>query len=258
VRDADIGVRDLILEIGAGDGRLTVELAQRAGRVIAVELDPLLVGRLRTRFRRVGNVEIVHGDIRAVALPAEPFRAFGNIPFGLTNAVLRRLLDDPSGPVAALDLIVQYGAARKRAQPWPSTVLGLVWLPWWELTLSRRFPRTAFDPPPSVDAALLRAERRSTPLLDAGEREAFERLVRHAFERPTWPVARALRGVVPPSTWKRFARERGIPVASTPRELDVWDWAALYPMLQLGSITSRRAVPRRSRPRTAGTTPTRP
>jgi 23S rRNA (adenine-N6)-dimethyltransferase len=249
VRDAGIGVRDLVVEIGAGDGRLTAALAAHASRVIAVELDPAFVGRLRARFDGVGNVEIVHGDIRTVGLPAAPFRAFGNIPFGVTNAVLRRLLDDPRGPLTRADLIVQHGAARKRAEPWPSTVLGLVWLPWWELTLSRRIPRTGFDPPPAVDAAVLHAQRRRPALLDVTEKGRFERLVRHAFERPTWPIARALRDVLPPLTWKRFARDRGLPLASTPRQLDVWDWVALFPVLRPATIRARRATPRGSVPR---------
>jgi len=258
VRDAGVAEHELVLEIGAGDGRLTRELARRARHVVAVELDPVDVDRLRARFAGDPAVTIAHGDVREVPLPREPFRAFGNIPFGVTNAVLRRLLDDPLGSTTGADLIVQFEAARKRTEPWPSTALGLGWLPWWELMIARRIPRTGFDPPPSVDAAVLRAVRRPEPLLDPRRRSRYVTTVRAAFAQPTWPVPRVLRGALPPMKWKRFARERGLRPDATARHLDVWDWVALVEVLDpLAAITPRRGAPRRSRQRSAGTTPRR-
>lgn len=258
VRDAAVGADDLVLEVGAGDGRLTAPLVGCAGRVIAVELDPTFTERLRERFGREPHVQVVRGDIRAFALPDEPFRVFGNIPFGGTNDLLRRLLDDVSGPLVRADLIVQFEAARKRAEPWPSTALNLSWLPWWELALARRIPRTGFDPPPSVDAAMLRITRRQPELLDAAHRPVFVDLVRAGFDRPTWPLVRGLNHLVPPLAWKRFARARGLSIDATPRHLDVWDWVALFRTLDdVGALNPRRRAPRRSRPRTGGTTPRR-
>jgi 23S rRNA (adenine-N6)-dimethyltransferase len=230
VRDARIGRGELVVEIGAGDGRLTELLASRARKVVAVELDPRSVERLHASFDGDPRVVVVHEDILDVTFPEGPFRAFGNIPFGVTNAVLRRLLDDASN-VSRLDLIVQLEAAHKRAQVWPSNALNLGRLPWWEQSLVRRIPRSAFAPLPSVDAALLRATRRVPPMLHPNRRPAYVALVRRGFERPTWPVRRALREVVPPLTWKRLARERGLPLGSTPRDLDVWDWVALFERL---------------------------
>ena len=258
VRDAGVGPDDLVLEVGAGEGRLTTPLASRARHIIAVELDPRFADRLGARFRGVDRVEVVHGDIRGMALPERPFRAFGNIPFGVTNDLLRRLLDDASSPLRRADVIVQLEAARKRTGPWPSTALNLSWLPWWELSLARRIPRTAFEPPPSVDAAMLRVTRRQPELLEAKHRSVYVDLVRVAFDRPTWPLTRGLHGVLPPLAWKRFARARGVSVDATPRHLDVWDWVALFRTLDdLGALIPRRRAPRRSRPRSGGTTPRR-
>ena len=228
MRDARIARDDLVVEIGAGDGRLTVELARHARRVDAIELDGLFVSRLRERFADDPHVRVIRADVRSVRMPQEPFRAFGNIPFGVTNTVLRRLLDDPRAPLTRADLIVQWEAARKRTAPWPSTVLSLRWLPWWELAIVRRVPRTGFEPPPSVDAAMLRITRRAHPLLEARRLERYEAFVRLGFTHPTWPVTRAFRGVVPPLVWKRLARARGIAADATPRHLDVWDWVALF------------------------------
>lgn len=228
IRDAGVGPTDHVLEIGAGTGRLTRPLAERAGRVTAVELDPSLVEGLRRSFDRRANVRIVQADVLRVSFPAAPWRAFGNIPFALTTSILRRLLDDPaSGPERA-DLVVQLEAARKRAAVHPGTLVSLGWLPWWELTLVRRISRHGFEPPPAVDAGLLVITRRNPALLPPVDRSAYVALLRRSFDHGSWPLRRSVQGFVPLPTWKRIARERGLSVNARPPELDVWDWVALF------------------------------
>ena len=234
VRDACIAPDDVVVEIGAGDGRLTAELARRARRVEAIELDATWAAELQDRFVGDGRVHVVYADVRRVPLPHEPFRAFGNIPFGVTNAVLRRLLDDPGASLTRADLIVQWEAARKRTSTWPSTALNLGWLPWWELAIVRRIPRTGFEPSPRIDAAVLRVTPRPEPLLATERRDGYAAFVRTGFAHPTWPAARAFRHVVPPLMWKRLARARGVPTDATPRELDVWDWVAIFDAISGG------------------------
>jgi 23S rRNA (adenine-N6)-dimethyltransferase len=228
VRAAGIASTDHVWEIGAGSGRLTAPLAEHAGHVVAVERDPILAQELRRRFAGSRTVEVVEGDALRVPPPSVPFRAFGNIPFAVTTPILRRLLDDPATPLVRADLLMQLEAARKRAAVSPSTLLTLGWAPWWEFVLARRIGRLGFEPAPSVDAGLLVVTRREPALLlPPGERAAYLRVVRRAFERGSWPVRRSLKDVLPPLTWKRLARERGLEVDATPRDLDVFDWVAL-------------------------------
>ncbi len=231
VRDARVGPGDHVLEIGAGGGRLTAALASCAHRVTAVELDTRYAGLLRRAFSNLPHVAVIEADILRVPLPSEPYRAFGNIPFGITNAILRRLLDEPAGPLDRADLLVQFEVARKRTAVWPSTLLSLGWLPWWELVLTRRIPRHGFEPPPSVDAGLFRITRRDPALLPVEARPAYVGYLRRAFDRPSWPVRRTFRAELPPMTWKRLARERGIPVDAAPRQLDIFDWIQLHATL---------------------------
>src|SRR5688500_19093807 len=103
-----------MLDLGAGSGRLTAALAQRARRVVAVELDPHWAGVLRGRWP---NVDVVEGDATRVPLPSEPFRVVANVPFDRTTEILRRLLDDPRTPLVRADLVVEWGVALKRASP---------------------------------------------------------------------------------------------------------------------------------------------
>lgn len=243
VRGADVGPADHVLEIGAGTGRLTRPLAEYAGRVSAVELDPQLVERLRRTFEGQPHVQVVHGDTMRTPLPAGRWRAFGNIPFSLTTPILRRLLDDPTVELERADLLVQFEAARKRTAVDRSTLSSLGWLPWWELALVRRIPRHGFEPPPSIDAGMLTITRRRTELLDRTERFAYLALVRRAFNHGSWPVRRSLRGTMPPMAWKRLARERGLHVDARPPDLDIWDWISVFrsagPHEPPGSPTSR-------------------
>lgn len=225
VAAADVRPGELVVEIGAGFGRLTAPLCRAGARVVAVELDPELAGSLRRRYGG-DRLTVVEADILALPLPVEPHRVLGNIPFAITTPILRRLLDDPCSPLRGTDLIVQDGFARKRTSSRPSTMLALRWLPWWRLQAERHLPAACFDPPPAVDASLLSVRPRTPALLDAALAPAYRDLLQSAFTRD----ARAVRRTVPvaPLTWKRFARDRGLALDARPHELDVWDWVALF------------------------------
>ena len=159
VRDAGVGPGSLVLDLGAGRGALTRALADAGARVRALELDPSALRQLETRFGADPSVEVVEGDATLVPLPVEPFAVVANLPFAAGTAILRRLLGDPRVPLTQLDAIVEWRLAAKRTAVWPSTLLGCAWGAWYELSLVRRVPRACFAPPPSVDAAVLRARR---------------------------------------------------------------------------------------------------
>jgi 23S rRNA (adenine-N6)-dimethyltransferase len=201
VRDAGLAELDLVVDLGAGTGRLTAELARSARHVVAVELDPHLAAQLRGRW---ANVSVLEADAREVELPREPFRVVANLPFDGTNEILRHLLDDPRVPLVRADLVVQWGVAVKRGLPWPSTVNGAVWGAWYSTRVARRLPRTAFRPAPSVDAAVLVFERRSQPLVPEHRAADYRRFVARRFRR-----GRQGSGV-------------------EPRQLDPYEWARLF------------------------------
>jgi 23S rRNA (adenine-N6)-dimethyltransferase len=188
VRDAGVRPGDLVLELGAGTGVLTAALARRAGRVLAIELDPDWVRRLLDRFAGDDGVFVVQGDALAFPLPTEPFRVVSNLPFNRTTASLRRLLDPESSLVRA-DLVVQAEVAHKRARE-TGTALSVAWAPWFEMSAGRPLPPQAFRPVPRVGAAVLRVDRRREPLLDPAESRHFSAFVRHEFARDSRRAAR--------------------------------------------------------------------
>lgn len=100
VRSSGAGDGDLVLDLGAGYGAITSALAQAGARVIAVERDPGLAGRLRRRFGEHPGVRVVEADLRAIPLPRREFLVVANPPFSATTALLRRLLGDRAVPLA--------------------------------------------------------------------------------------------------------------------------------------------------------------
>ena len=207
VRDAGVAADDLLVEFGAGKGRLTNELARAARHVVAVELDPTLAASLRGRWT---NVELVVADAVTAELPREPFRVVANLPFSRTNDLLHRLLDDPRTPLVRADVIVEWGVALKRALPWPSTVSSVLWGAFYECAVTRRLPRSAFEPPPSVDAGVLVFRRRGIPLVSATRADAYCAFVARGFRHGL--------GSLPCRT----------PHGAIARDLDPHQWAELF------------------------------
>jgi 23S rRNA (adenine-N6)-dimethyltransferase len=228
VRDAAVGRSDLVVELGAGSGRLTAALADRAGSVQAIELDPLWAARLRQRFADRPNVRVIEADAVRWPLPEAPFGVVANVPFDRTTAILRRLLDDPGLPLRRADLIVEWGVAIKRSARWPSTMLNVRWGAWYEVVLVRRLPGALFEPKPRVDAALLRFVRRPEPLVPDSLSQEFCALLEHAFTGRGPALRQTLAGFLTPRQLKRLARELGFEPSARARDLDLYQWTTLF------------------------------
>jgi 23S rRNA (adenine-N6)-dimethyltransferase len=218
-----------VVEFGAGRGVLTAEIARRAAHVLAVEIDRTLTAGLARRFASVPGVTILLADAREVPLPVTPYRVLANLPFQVTAAVLRRLLDDPAGGLQRADLVVQWQVARARARssPGPPTdLLGASWGPWWELRRGRRLPAGLFRPPPSVDAALLVVTRRAQPLLPSAQVRRYTSFVRQAFDRTR--IERSVSDSPNKRTAQRALRALGITARTEARDLSVDQWVRLF------------------------------
>ena len=234
VERAGVGSGDLVVEIGAGTGVLTEALARRAGRVVAVEYDPRLAERTRSRLAGYPNVRVVTADARTLRAPRRPFRVVANLPFGSTAAILRRLLGDPRTRLERADLVLQEQAARRYAAARPGTVETIRWGAFYELAVGQRLEPACFRPPPRVGAAVLVARRRRPPLVPVGGHRRFATLVNSAFRYPGVPLRRVL---VPPFSYRqlrRLARDLGFPLDARAADLNALQWAGLYAFLDSG------------------------
>ena len=176
---------ELVVEFGAGRGDLTVQLARRGARVIAIESDPVWAERLTHRLRVLGLEKAVHllvADMFEVTLPAAHYRVIASPPFNRVTALLHRLLDEPStGPTSA-DLIVQSEVALKRSAAPPRTLISTAWAPWWLFRVVRRIPRESFRPIPRTNAAWLSIVKRDPPVLPHSMAPEFAEFVRSRWD----------------------------------------------------------------------------
>ena len=168
---------------------------------IAIERDPVLAAGLRHRFR---DVEIVTGDAAAHAWPEVPFSVVANLPFARSGAILAHLLRDPGLPLRRAEVIVQWEFAAKHGAIWPATLRSTYWRAWYDVSLVRRLDRTAFVPPPSVDAAVLRLTRRDRPRVPPELHEPYWAFLTAAFAL-RGPIRSGLRPLLSPLQVKRLA-----------------------------------------------------
>jgi 23S rRNA (adenine-N6)-dimethyltransferase len=157
VAASGVGPGDLVLDLGAGEGALTTHLVQTGARVLAVELHPIRVRRLRDRFQGQ-PVTVVAADVLGVRLPHRPFRVVASPPYNVSSALLRILLA-PGSQLIAADLVVQRAFARRFADDWVHS--GGRAQRRWSVRCGTPLPRSAFRPPPKVDSMTLLVRRSS-------------------------------------------------------------------------------------------------
>ena len=157
VTAAAIRPGELVLDIGAGEGALTLPLVEAGARVIAVELHPQRAAALAQRFAGERRVTVVRADAADLRLPTRPFSVVASVPYAVTTPVLRRLTHGGSRLVRA-HLVVQDGAARRWSSP--AAPAATRWQRTFRASLGRSVPRRAFSPPPRVDSRVLVLERR--------------------------------------------------------------------------------------------------
>ncbi|MDJ1133340.1 ErmE/ErmH/ErmO/ErmR family 23S rRNA (adenine(2058)-N(6))-methyltransferase [Streptomyces iconiensis] len=180
VRLAAPGAGELVVEPGAGEGVLTRALARRCDRLVAHEVDPALMARLSARTRGLAHVRAVQGDFLRSLPPREPFAVVGNIPFSRTSDIVRWCLEAPS--LTSATLVTQHEYARKRTGGhgrW-SLLTVRTW-PEYEWRLLARVTRHHFTPVPRTDAAVLRVERRTVPLLAREALPYYGEFTAHGF-----------------------------------------------------------------------------
>jgi len=222
----DIGPRDLVYEIGPGNGILTAVLASSAQKVIAIEKDPELVHRLRERFRPLANVEIVERDFLDYSLASE-YKIFGNIPYNITAQIVRKILSERSN-IGDTHLILQKEAARKFSGYPKESLCSLLAKPFFEFHILYQLRRTDFRPMPAVDSVLLSIKRRTRPLIETHEVASYRDFVQYGFGRWKPNLKLAFKNVFTYKQWKRLARELQFPLNATPSELSFEQWLELY------------------------------
>jgi 16S rRNA (adenine1518-N6/adenine1519-N6)-dimethyltransferase len=235
VAAADLAPHDTVLEVGPGVGQLTRLLSEAAGRVVAVELDRQMVAVLRQELADRPNVQIVEADILEVdpgALAAgRPYKVVANLPYYITSAALRHLLEAQPPPSLLVVTVQQEVAERITAAPGEMSLLAVSVQFYGRPRRVARIPAGAFYPPPKVDSAALRIdvyppEERPVQVDDV---EGFFRVVRAGFGQRRKQLRNSLAaGLRLDSGQVEAALERaGIDSRRRAETLSLAEWAAL-------------------------------
>ena len=187
VAAAQIQPTDTVLEIGPGLGSLTRYLAAAAKEVIAVELDRDLLGPLEAVLAPYQNVRVIQGDILGLSLQdlinTNDYLVVANIPYYITSAVIRHLLESETKPRCIILTIQKEVAERICAKPGDLSLLALSVQIYGKPQIAARIPAEAFFPVPKVDSAILSIDIYPTPRIRTDLLNTFFKLIKAGFSQ---------------------------------------------------------------------------
>jgi 16S rRNA (adenine1518-N6/adenine1519-N6)-dimethyltransferase len=219
------GKHDVVIEVGPGRGALTEKLVERAGRVIAIEIDHQLAELLAKRYAGDPRVTVVERDYLEVTLSdltQPPFVVVGNVPYYITTPILFHTLQPPL-PARCVFLVQREVADRIVAQP-GSREYGALSVNVQALAnaeVVRRVAAGAFKPPPKVDSAVVRITPREKPLIPEDELAEFREFVLAVFGMRRKQITNILRSLRRLSAEEatRILGDAGIDVRARPETL---------------------------------------
>ena len=187
VNAAEIQPTDTVLEIGPGLGSLTRYLAASAKKVVAVELDQHLLPPLKAALNPYSNVQLIHGDILELnpddLITEKDYIVAANIPYYITSAVIRHLLESKSKPRRIVLTIQKEVAQRICEKPGDMSLLALSVQVYGKPRIVAHIPAGAFVPSPNVDSAVLAIEIYPDPLIPRELLDAFFKLIKAGFSQ---------------------------------------------------------------------------
>jgi 16S rRNA (adenine1518-N6/adenine1519-N6)-dimethyltransferase len=230
---ADISPGDVVLEVGPGLGGLTRLLAAQAQKVIAVELD----GRFRQPLAEIlaphPNVHLVTGDILkldpALLVAADSYLVVANIPYYITSALIRHLLEAEIRPRRLVLTVQREVAQRICAEPGQLSMLALSVQVYGEPKARARLAARSFYPAPKVDSSVVRVDIYDDPLIPRRWLAPFFRLARAGFSQKRKNLRNALAGGL---SWPKDAvvgllEQAGIDPTRRAQTLSISEWRTL-------------------------------
>ena len=237
IEAAEVGPDDVVLEIGAGLGALTDRLAIHARRTVALEIDGRMLDYLRNRYRPSPQVEIVEADILETDIgdllgdDARRYKVVANLPYYITSAILRYLLEGDYPPTL-MAITVQYEVAQRiTAKPPEMSLLGVSVQFFGRAKIAAKLKAGSFYPRPAVQSAVVKiVPRADGPPLSPDDTVRFFRMVRAGFSQSRKQIKNSLaaglhRDKESTTEWLTAA---GIDPRRRAETISVDEWLTLY------------------------------
>lgn len=181
---SDVDSSDLVVEIGAGHGRLTDLLVKRVKELVAIEIDEYFAKNLEERYRGNNNIRVIHAD--AMRFPYEElgeFKVVANIPYYITTPLLFRLLK-ARGRLKSMTITMQREVAERIVADNEKGDYGLLSVAvqyYGNAQIKFIIPKGAFRPTPKVDSAVIKIDVLPKPTVDVGDERLFFKILRAGF-----------------------------------------------------------------------------
>jgi 16S rRNA (adenine1518-N6/adenine1519-N6)-dimethyltransferase len=233
VAAAEIQPKDTVLEIGPGLGSLTRYLAASAREVVAVELDQHLLPPLKAVLAPYQNVRLVQGDILELSpddlIEDQDYVVAANIPYYITSAVIRHLLESSHKPRRVVLTIQKEVAKRICEKPGDMSLMALSVQVYGKPRIAAHIPAEAFFPAPSVDSAVLVIEIYPSPLIPEEHLDSFFKLIKAGFSQKRKTLRNSLSSglAIPPAESAAFLEGAGIDPQRRAETLSIEEWQRL-------------------------------
>ena len=236
VQAAGVGPDDHILEIGPGRGALTGDLAARAARLVAVELDADLARELRAKIADRSNVRVITEDALAFDprphfAEDRPYKIVANLPYYAATPIIRRFIAFDNPRPDSLTVMVQREVAESiAAAPGRMTFLTVAVRLYADARVLFAVPPRAFRPAPKVASAVIRIEPRAAPAIPPNAADDFLAFAAAGFRAPRKRIRNSLRHGLnaPAADIDAILKSANINPARRPAELGMEEWTALY------------------------------
>jgi 16S rRNA (adenine1518-N6/adenine1519-N6)-dimethyltransferase len=239
VTAADLTPDDVVLEIGAGLGTLTRQLARSAGKVIAVELDRRLMPVLQSVLGDLDNVTLIQGDILAldpavlISAASNQYKVVANLPYYITSAILRHLLEASLKPQRMVVTVQREVAERIVAKPGQMSLLAVSVQFYGRPQLLFRIRPGSFYPSPGVESAVVRIDLHAAPPVPVEDADAFFYIVRAGFVQRRKQLRNTLAAGLgrPPDEVAIQLRDVGVDPRRRAQALSLEEWARITRVL---------------------------
>jgi 16S rRNA (adenine1518-N6/adenine1519-N6)-dimethyltransferase len=230
---AGISPQDTVLEIGAGIGNLTRHLAAAARRVVAVEIDPALIPILLSVLSAYPNVSVIQGDILAQrvdrlmgAVEPDRYTVAANIPYYITSAVIRHLVESAARPARIVLTVQKEVAERICALPGKMSLLAVSVQYYGRPSLAGTISADSFFPVPEVESTIVRVDLDGAPIRDAQTSARLFRIAKAGFSQKRKKLRNTLSAGlrIPAARIEQLLAEAGVDPARRAETVSVDEW----------------------------------
>lgn len=227
----DISSADVVIDLGAGKGIITKELAKVCRKVISVEYDNALFEELKRNVSNVENIELRKENILDTTLPESNFKVFSNIPFNITSRIINNLILGKYHPDSAY-LIVQKEAAKRYMGEGEGYLVSALIKPFYSLRIIHEFQSSDFIPSPSVDVVMLEITKKAEPLIKKQDIDTYYDFVAYVClqQKPTLKLR--LNKLFTHEQFKHLYTDGIFSQEVTVKDLDISIWVSLFNSFQ--------------------------